>query len=126
MSCASPAGPFVRMSPEPWGNRSFRMSLPLSRAAYAGLYGPTVGDRIRLADTELIIEVEKDFAIYGEEVQFGGGKVIRDSQGQSPLPGKSKEPQLDLVITNAVILDYWGIVKGDIGIKGGRIVAVGK
>ncbi|HWY88350.1 MAG TPA: urease subunit alpha, partial [Gemmataceae bacterium] len=102
------------------------MSVPLSRAAYAGHYGPTTGDRIRLADTELIIEIEKDFAIYGEEVQFGGGKVIRDSQGQSPLPGKSKHPPLDLVITNAVILDYWGIVKGDIGISDGRIVGVGK
>src|SRR5438270_12803025 len=91
------------------------MSVPLSRLAYAGHYGPTTGDRIRLADTELIIEVEKDFAVYGEEVQFGGGKVIRDSQGQAPLPGKSKQPPLDLVITNAVILDHWGIVKGDVG-----------
>src|SRR5437879_10242470 len=102
------------------------MSVPLSRSAYAGHYGPTAGDRIRLADTELIIEIEKDYAVYGEEVQFGGGKVIRDSQGQSPLPGDTAEPPLDLVITNAVILDYWGIVKGDIGIRGGRIVAVGK
>src|SRR5438105_5836467 len=102
------------------------MSVPLSRAAYAGHYGPTTGDRIRLADTELLIEIEKDFATYGEEVQFGGGKVIRDSQGQSPLPGIAAEPPLDLVITNAVILDYWGIVKGDIGIRAGRIVAVGK
>jgi urease subunit alpha len=102
------------------------MSVPLSRSAYAGHYGPTTGDRIRLADTELIIEIENDFAVYGEEVQFGGGKVIRDSQGQSPLPGKSKQAPLDLVITNAVILDHWGIVKGDIGIIGGRIVGVGK
>src|SRR5260370_716760 len=111
------------------------MSVPLSRAAYAGHYGPTTGDRIRLADTELIIEIEKDFAVYGEEVQFGGGKGIRDSQGQSPLPkpayprgkgGMRSEPQLDLVITNAVVLDHWGIVKGDIGIRNGRIVAVGK
>src|SRR5579885_2521174 len=102
------------------------MSIPLSRAAYAGHYGPTTGDRIRLADTDLIIEVEKDFAVYGEEVQFGGGKVIRDSQGQSPLPGRSKEPPLDLVITNAVVLDHWGIVKGDVGVRGGRIVGVGK
>src|SRR6202011_1911345 len=77
-------------------------------------------------DTELIIEVEKDFAVYGEEVQFGGGKVIRDSQGQSPLPGPAGEAPLDLVITNAVVLDYWGIVKGDVGIRDGRIVAVGK
>src|SRR5947209_20424 len=102
------------------------MSVRLSRSAYAGHYGPTTGDRIRLADTELILEIEKDYTIYGEEVQFGGGKVIRDSQGQSPLPGKSKHPQLDLVITNAVVLDYWGIVKGDIGIRDGRIVGVGK
>src|SRR6266853_1346383 len=102
------------------------MSVKLSRAAYAGHYGPTVGDRIRLADTELFIEIERDFAVYGEEVEFGGGKVIRDSQGQSPLPGELAEPPLDLVITNAVVLDYWGIVKGDIGIRGGRIVAVGK
>src|SRR5215471_832407 len=102
------------------------MAVILSRTSYAGHYGPTTGDRIRLADTELMIEIEKDFAVYGEEVQFGGGKVIRDSQGQSPLPGKSKEPQLDVVITNAVVLDHWGIVKGDIGIRGGRIVGVGK
>jgi urease subunit alpha len=102
------------------------MSVHLSRAAYAAHYGPTAGDRIRLADTDLIIEVEKDFTVYGEEVRFGGGKVIRDSQGQSPLPGKSKEPPLDLVITNAVVLDHWGIVKGDVGVRGGRIVGVGK
>src|SRR6266567_6429720 len=102
------------------------MAHSLSRAAYAGHYGPTQGDRIRLADTDLIIEIEKDHAVYGEEVQFGGGKVIRDSQGQSPLPGKSKHPPLDLVITNAVVLDHWGVVKGDIGVRGGRIVGVGK
>src|SRR5438477_4711101 len=102
------------------------MSVTLSRAAYAGHYGPTVGDRLRLADTELLIEIEKDFTVYGEEVQFGGGKVIRDSQGQSPLPDPVGEPPLDVVITNAVILDHWGIVKGDIGIRGGRIVAIGK
>src|SRR4051794_28261016 len=100
------------------------MSLNLPRPSYAGHYGPTTGDRIRLADTELIVEIEKDFTVYGEEVQFGGGKVIRDSQGQSPLPGGTD--QLDLVITNAVVLDYWGIVKGDVGVRGGRIVAVGK
>src|SRR6267378_6881899 len=102
------------------------MSVKLSRSAYAGHYGPTTGDRIRLADTELLIEIEKDFTVYGEEVQFGGGKVIRDSQGQSPLPDPGGEPPLDVVITNAVVLDHWGIVKGDIGIRGGRIVAVGK
>jgi len=108
------------------------MSLKLSRSSYAGHYGPTVGDRIRLADTDLLIEIEKDFAVYGEEVQFGGGKVIRDSQGQSPLPASPRRnlgeshPPLDLVITNAVVLDHWGIVKGDVGVRAGRIVAVGK
>ncbi len=102
------------------------MSVKLSRAAYAGHYGPTTGDRIRLADTELIIEVEKDFTVYGEEVQFGGGKVIRDGQGQSPMPDPAAEPQLDLVITNAVVFDHWGIVKGDVGVRGGRVVGVGK
>jgi urease subunit alpha len=102
------------------------VSVKLARPAYAGHYGPTTGDRLRLADTELLIEIEKDFTVHGEEVQFGGGKVIRDSQGQSPLPGPDKEPPLDVVITNAVILDHWGIVKGDIGIRGGRIVAIGK
>ena len=102
------------------------MSQKLSRQAYAGHYGPTVGDRIRLGDTDLIIEVEKDYAVYGEEVVFGGGKVIRDGQGQSPCYEPLSPPHLDLVITNAVILDYWGIVKGDIGIRDGRIVAIGK
>ena len=103
------------------------MSLPLSRAGYAGHYGPTTGDRIRLADTDLVIEIEKDFTVYGEEVQFGGGKVIRDGQGQSPLPPTTgSEPPLDLVITNAVVFDHWGIVKGDVGVRAGRIVAVGK
>src|SRR5438477_9232908 len=99
-------------------NEPARAFLP--RAAYADMYGPTTGDRIRLADTELFIEIEKDFAVYGEEVQFGGGKVIRDSQGQSPLPDPQTQPALDLVITNAIVLDYWGIVKGDIGVRAGR------
>src|SRR5437667_865849 len=102
------------------------MSVKLSRSAYAGHYGPTTGDRIRLADTALLVEIEKDFTVYGEEVQFGGGKVIRDSQGQSPLPAPQGEPALDLVITNAVVLDHWGIVKGDVGVRGGRVVGVGK
>src|SRR5262245_28057163 len=105
------------------------MSVRLSRSAYAGHYGPTAGDRIRLADTELLIEIEKDYTVYGDEVQFGGGKVIRDSQGQSPLVDRRGKPggsQLDVVITNAVVLDHWGIVKGDIGVVGGRIVGVGK
>src|ERR1700732_378723 len=94
---------------------------------YADLYGPTTGDRIRLADTELVIEIEKDFTHYGDEITFGGGKVIRDGMGQSS--GALREGSngaLDLVITNAVILDHWGIVKGDIGVKNGRIVKVGK
>src|SRR2546422_6416851 len=99
----------------------------LSRRTYADLYGPTTGDRIRLADTELIIEVEKDFAVYGDEVTFGGGKVIRDGMGQSSTTTREGEPgALDLVITNALIVDHWGIVKGDIGIRNGRIVKVGK
>src|SRR5690348_12783995 len=102
------------------------MSVKLSRAAYAGHYGPTVGDRIRLADTELIIEIEKDHTVYGEEVVFGGGKVIRDGMGQSPFRGRRSPPHLDLVITNAVVIDHWGIVKCDIGIREGRIVGVGK
>src|SRR5581483_7977144 len=102
------------------------MSVKLSRAAYAGHYGPTTGDRLRLADTELLLEIEKDFAVYGEEVQFGGGKVVRDGQGQSPLPPPQTQPPLDLVITNAVVLDHWGIVQGDLGIRAGRIVGVGK
>jgi urease subunit alpha len=100
------------------------MSVKMTRQAYAGHYGPTAGDRIRLADTELLIEVEKDHAILGEEVVFGGGKVIRESMGQAD--DATGHPVLDLVITNAVVLDWWGIVKGDIGIREGRIVAVGK
>src|SRR5216684_4398012 len=102
------------------------MSVHLSRQAYAGHYGPTTGDRIRLADTELLIEIEKDFTVYGDEVQFGGGKVIRDSQGQSPTAGTRTHPQLDLVITNAVVLAHSGIIKGDIGIRYGRIIGIGK
>jgi urease subunit alpha len=87
------------------------------------MFGPTVGDRVRLGDTELIVQVEKDFAIYGEEVKFGGGKVIRDGMGQSQ---RTNREAVDLVITNALILDHWGIVKADIGIKAGRIAAIGK
>jgi urease subunit alpha len=96
----------------------------MSRAAYAQMFGPTVGDRVRLADTDLIIEVEKDFTVYGEEVKFGGGKVIRDGMGQSQR--SRSEGAVDTVITNALILDYWGIVKADIGIKDGRIAVIGK
>lgn len=95
----------------------------MERRAYAEMYGPTVGDRVRLGDTELMIEVERDFTRYGDEVKFGGGKVIRDGMGQSQ---SGRESAVDLVITNAVILDYTGIVKADIGIRDGRIVAIGK
>jgi urease subunit alpha len=96
----------------------------MSRAAYAQMFGPTVGDKVRLADTDLIIEVEKDLTTYGEEVKFGGGKVIRDGMGQSQCSGS--EGAVDTVITNALILDHWGIVKADIGIRDGRIAAIGK
>ncbi|MCB9787707.1 MAG: urease subunit alpha [Deltaproteobacteria bacterium] len=95
----------------------------LSRRAYAELYGPTTGDRVRLADTDLWIRVERDFAVFGEEVTFGGGKVIRDGMGQSQ---RLRADVVDTVITNALIVDWWGIVKGDIGIKDGRIAAIGK
>jgi len=97
----------------------------IPRKQYADLFGPTVGDRVRLADTELLIEVEKDFTSYGDEAVFGGGKVIRDGMGQSTR-ATSASGALDTVITNALILDYWGIVKADIGIKDGRIVGIGK
>ena len=100
------------------------MPAKISRAAYADMFGPTVGDRVRLADTELFIEVEKDFTTYGEEVKFGGGKVIRDGMGQSQAT--RAEGAVDTVITNALIVDHWGIVKADVGLSGGRIVAVGK
>ena len=96
----------------------------MTRAAYAQMFGPTVGDKVRLADTDLIIEVEKDFTTYGEEVKFGGGKVIRDGMGQSQR--SRSEGAVDTVINNALILDYWGIVKADIGIVDGRIAAIGK
>ncbi|MEE9147279.1 MAG: urease subunit alpha [Candidatus Tectomicrobia bacterium] len=100
------------------------MSLPIERRAYVQMYGPTVGDRVRLADTELLIEVERDFTVYGDEVKFGGGKVLRDGMGQSPQVSAADAP--DLLITNALIIDHWGIVKADIGIKDGRIAALGK
>src|SRR5579863_2714479 len=103
------------------------MSLKIPRRTYAELYGPTTGDRIRLADTELVIEIEKDFTHYGDEITFGGGKVIRDGMGQSASAIRERvHGALDLVITNAVILDHWGIVKADVGVKNGRIVKVGK
>ena len=100
------------------------MATSLSRAAYAGMFGPTTGDRGRLADTSLVIEVEKDFTIYGEEVKFGGGKVIRDGMGQSQVT--NRDGAVDTVITNALIVDHWGIVKADVGLKNGRIHAIGK
>lgn len=100
------------------------MSYRMSRRAYAETYGPTVGDRVRLADTELFIEVERDFTQYGEEVKFGGGKVIRDGMGQSPI--SNSDGAVDMVITNALILDWWGVAKADIGIKDGKIFKIGK
>ncbi len=100
------------------------MSYRMDRRAYAETFGPTVGDRIRLADTELFIEVEQDFTTYGDEVKFGGGKVIRDGMGQSPI--SNADGAVDLVITNALILDWWGVVKADIGIKDGNIFKIGK
>ena len=100
------------------------MAYQIERSAYAAMFGPTKGDKVRLADTDLIIEVEEDRTIYGEEVKFGGGKVIRDGMGQ----GQASRAQgaVDTVITNALILDYTGIYKADIGIKDGRVAAIGK
>ena len=97
--------------------------MKMDRRAYAEMFGPTTGDRLRLGDTELIVEVERDYTIYGEEVKFGGGKVIRDGMGQSQRPAAEC---VDTVITNALIIDHWGIVKADIGLKYGRIVGIGK
>src|ERR1041385_9161161 len=100
------------------------MSFKIERRAYVDMFGPTTGDRVRLADTDLIVEVEKDFTTYGEEVKFGGGKVIRDGMGQSQTT--NKKGAVDTVITNALILDHWGIVKADVGLREGRIAAIGK
>jgi len=100
------------------------VSKTITRAAYADMFGPTTGDRVRLADTSLVIEVEKDFTIYGEEVKFGGGKVIRDGMGQSQVT--RAQGAVDTVITNALILDHWGIVKADVGLRDGRISGIGK
>ncbi len=100
----------------------------IGRRAYAEIFGPTVGDRVRLADTGLLVEVEKDYTLgagsYGEEVKFGGGKTIRDGMAQSQR--MRSEGAVDCVMTNALIMDHWGIVKADIGLKGGRIVGIGK
>ncbi|MCX7100404.1 MAG: urease subunit alpha, partial [Methylobacter sp.] len=95
----------------------------ISRQAYADMFGPTTGDRVRLGDSGLFVEVEADRTIYGDEVKFGGGKVIRDGMGQSQV---SCSLSMDLVITNALIIDHWGIVKADVGIKNGRIAGIGK
>ena len=100
------------------------MAFEIKRGAYAAMFGPTVGDKVRLADTDLFIEVEEDRTTYGEEVKFGGGKVIRDGMGQSQTP--RSEGAVDTVITNALILDWWGIIKADVGLKDGRIVGIGK
>ena len=101
------------------------MSVKISGSKYAAMYGPTVGDKVRLADTSLVIEVEKDYTTYGDEVKFGGGKSIRDGMGQS-VKTCSRDGDLDLVITNALIVDATGIVKADIGIKDGKIAGIGK
>src|SRR5918993_1089589 len=100
------------------------MTTNLPRSAYADMFGPTVRDQVRLADTDLVIEVERDLTTYGEEVKFGGGKVIRDGMGQSQVT--NADGAVDTVITNALILDHWGIVKADVGLKGGRIERIGK
>ena len=100
------------------------MSKFINRKSYSSMYGPTLGDKIRLADTELFIEIEKDYTTYGEEVKFGGGKVIRDGMGQSQIT--NLDGAVDTVITNAIILDYTGIIKADIGIKNGYIYKIGK
>ena len=100
------------------------MAFEISRAAYADMYGPTTGDRVRLADTELVIEVERDLTTYGDEVKFGGGKVIRDGMGQSQISRAGGA--VDTVITNALIVDHTGIYKADIGIRDGRICGIGK
>ncbi len=98
--------------------------MKIQRNAYASLYGPTTGDRVRLADTGLLLQIEQDFAKYGDEVPFGGGKVVRDGQGQSQVSRAQGAP--DLVITNVIVLDHWGVVKADVGIRDGRICAIGK
>ena len=100
------------------------MAYKIERSAYAAMFGPTTGDKVRLADTDLIIEVEADYTTYGDEVKFGGGKVIRDGMGQSQVT--RADGAVDTVITNALIVDHTGIIKADIGIKDGRIAAIGK
>ena len=101
------------------------MAYTIKKKDYVSMYGSTVGDKIRLGDTDIIIEVEKDFTTYGEEVKFGGGKTIRDGMGQNSFITHD-EGALDLLITNAVVLDYTGIVKADVGVRDGKIVGIGK
>src|SRR5690349_14130523 len=106
------------------GCRRTAVAFTFSRSAYAAMFGPTTGDRIRLADTDLVIEVEQDFTTYGEEVKFGGGKVIRDGMGQAQTT--RADGAVDTVITNVLIVDHWGIVKADVGLKDGKIHSIGK
>src|SRR4051794_2934453 len=101
------------------------MSLSINRVKYANMYGPTTGDKVRLADTELLMEIERDFTVYGDESKFGGGKTIRDGMAQSAT-ARREEGVLDFVITSVMIIDHWGIVKADIGIRDGKIVGIGK
>jgi urease subunit alpha len=101
------------------------MSLHINRTKYANMYGPTIGDKVRLADTDLIIQVEKDHTVYGEENKFGGGKTVRDGMAQS-VTARRDDEVLDLVITSVLIIDHWGIVKADVGIKDGKIAGIGK
>src|ERR1041384_434473 len=103
------------------------MSLHINRIKYANMYGPTTGDKVRLGDTELFIEIEKDHTVYGDEAKFGGGKTIRDGMAQSARATRNDgEEVLDFVITSVMIIDHWGIVKADIGIRDGKIVGIGK
>ena len=101
------------------------MSLQINRIKYANMYGPTTGDRVRLGDTELIVEVEKDHTVYGDEAKFGGGKTVRDGMAQSATATRD-DGVLDFVITSVLVIDHWGIVKADIGIKDGKIAGIGK
>src|SRR5260221_4211787 len=100
------------------------MPYRIPRSTYADIYGPTTGEKVRLGDTSLVLEVEKDFAVYGDECKFGGGKVIRDGMGQAT--GVGDKDALDCVITNALVVDYTGIYKADIGIKNGLVAGIGK
>merc|ERR1711879_743748 len=125
-------GDVMGQLPDAEGADDATVAATMDRTAYAQMFGPTVGDKVRLGDTDLWIQVEQDFTVYGDEVKFGGGKVIRDGMGQGQALNTPADGQpidgcvMDLVITNAVVLDHWGVVKGDVGIKDGRIVKVGK